>query len=165
MKNIYKLPAYVGIVLKKENQILLVQRHNTDWACGYWNFPGGLLEENETLTAAAAREALEEVGVVVNPSDFSLVQVLHVRANDKNTQDIIGIYFMTTTWQGTPTNKEPHRHSNVAWFDSNALLQDITEHALLAIESTKTNKKYSENGWKNLTYITFFNRHIWPTRN
>lgn len=151
MKNIYKLPAYVGIILKKENHILLVQRHNTDWACGHWNFPGGLLEENETLTAAAARETLEEVGVVVNPSDFSLVQVLHVHANNKNTQDIIGIYFMTEIWQGTPTNKEPHRHSNVAWFNLGTLPQDITEHALLAIESIKTNKKYSENGWKDLT--------------
>ena len=44
MKNIFKLPAYVGIILKNNNQILLVQRHNTDWASGYWNFPGGLLE-------------------------------------------------------------------------------------------------------------------------
>ena len=151
MKNIYKLPAYVGIVLKRNTQFLLVQRHNTDWMSGYWNFPGGLLEENETLTTAAARETLEEVGVVVNPSDFTLAQVLHVRANEKNTQDIIGIYFMAEVWQGTPANKEPHRHSDVAWFDLHNLPEHITEHALLAIESVKTGKKYSENGWQNAT--------------
>src|SRR5436190_22635435 len=94
MKNIYKLPAYVGIILKKENQILLVQRHNTDWASGFWNFPGGLLEENETLTTAAARETAEEVGVSVNSTDFIFSHILHVRANNKNTQDIIGFYFI-----------------------------------------------------------------------
>lgn len=147
MKNIFKLPAYVGIILKDNNNILLVQRHNTDWACGYWNFPGGLLEKNETLTAAAARETLEEIGVVVEPSDFTLAHALQVRANEKNTQDIIGLYFIAEAWQGTPTNKEPHRHSNVAWFNINALPTNITEHALLAIEGIKTNKKYSENGW------------------
>lgn len=147
MKNIYKLPAYVGIILKKENHILLVQRHNTDWMSGYWNFPGGLLEENETLATAAARETAEEVGVIVNPSDFTLSHILHVRANNKNTQDIIGFYFITETWSGTPTNKEPDRHKDAAWFDLDKLPQEITEHALLAIESIRTGQRYFEHGW------------------
>lgn len=147
MKNIFKLPAYVGIILKQDNKLFLVQRHNTDWASGSWNFPGGLLEENETLAIAAARETSEEIGVIVKPTDFELAHVLHVRANDKNTQDIIGFYFITNIWQGTPINKEPHRHRDAQWFDVNNLPQNITEHALLAIDSIKTNKKYSENGW------------------
>src|ERR1700722_17553137 len=98
MKNTYKLPAYVGIILKKDNHVLLVQRHNTNWMSGYWNFPGGLLEENETLTTAAARETEEEVGVIVDPSDFVFSHILHVRANNKNTQDIIGFYFISEKW-------------------------------------------------------------------
>src|SRR5437660_248731 len=110
MKTILTLPAYVGIILKDNDKILLVQRHNTDWMSGYWNFPGGLLEENETLAAAAAREIYEEVDITVNPTDFTLTHVLHVRANAKNTKDILGFYFMTETWQGTPINKEPDKH-------------------------------------------------------
>jgi len=147
MKTIYKLPIYVGIILKKDNQVLLVQRHNTDWMSGYWNFPGGLLEENETLASAAAREIFEETNVIVQPSDFTLAHVLHVRTNNNNTKDIIGIYFMTQSWQGTPINKEPDKHSNIGWFDSNELPFQTTEHALLAIEILKTDTKYSENGW------------------
>jgi 8-oxo-dGTP diphosphatase len=147
MKNTYKLPAYVGIILKNDNQVLLVQRHNTTWMSEYWNFPGGLLEENETLTIAAARETNEEVGVIVNSSDFVLSHVLHVRANNKNTQDIIGFYFVAEKWNGTPINTEPDRHSDVAWFDLNQLPDNITEHALLAIESIKTGKRYFEHGW------------------
>ena len=34
MKQMYKLPAYVGIILQKDNQVLLVKRTNTDWASG-----------------------------------------------------------------------------------------------------------------------------------
>jgi 8-oxo-dGTP diphosphatase len=147
MKNIYKLPTYVGIILKKDNQIFLVQRHNTDWASGSWNFPGGLVEENETLAAAAAREIFEETDVRVQPHDFKLMHVLHIRANSKNTQDIIGFYFMTETWQGTAMNKEPHRHTNAQWFDINDLPENTTEHALAALQSITSDKRYSENGW------------------
>jgi mutator protein MutT len=147
MKNIFKLPVYVGIILKDNNKILLVQRCNTDWMSDYWNFPGGLLEENETLATAAAREIYEEVDVIVDPTNFILTHVLHVHANEKNTRDIIGFYFMTNTWQGTATNKEPDKHSNAQWFNIDHLPENITEHALLAIHSIKTNKKYSEHGW------------------
>lgn len=147
MKNILTLPAYVGIILKDKNKILLVQRCNSDWMSNYWNFPGGLLEENETLAAAAAREIYEEVNATVNQTDFTLQHVLHVHKNEKNTKDIIGFYFMAETWQGPIINKEPDKHSNVQWFNINNLPDNITEHALLAIKSIKTNKKYSENGW------------------
>jgi len=147
MKNIYKLPAYVGIILKKENQVLLVQRHNTNWMSGYWNFPGGLLEENETLSQAASREIFEEVGIEINPSDFTFSHAIHVHANISKLHDIIGFYFISEKWNGTATNKEPHRHSDVAWFDLHNLPEQITEHALLAIESIKSHKKYYEDGW------------------
>lgn len=40
-KTMYTTPAYVGILLKKDNQVFLVKRRNTDWAAEKWNFPGG----------------------------------------------------------------------------------------------------------------------------
>jgi 8-oxo-dGTP pyrophosphatase MutT (NUDIX family) len=137
----------VGIILKQNDMVFLVQRHDTDWASGYWNFPGGLLEENETLTAAAAREAYEETDVLVKPTDFILTHVLHVHANEKNTQDILGFYFLTEKWNGTAINKEPHRHCNAQWFSLNNLPANITEHAIAGLHSILSDKKYSENGW------------------
>lgn len=141
----FKLPAYVGIILQKDNQFLLVKRCNTDWAEGFWNFPGGLLEENETLIQAAAREAHEEVGVTITPGDFELVHVLQARKTPTHNKEILGFYFMTKKWHGTPFNKEPHRHSEMAWFDGNQLPIEITEHALQALNGLKTGKRYSEN--------------------
>jgi len=141
----YKLPAYVGIILKKDNQVLLVKRHNTDWASGCWNFPGGLLEENETLINAAIREAQEEIGVTLNDNNMKLVQVLHVRKSETNTKDIFGFGFLVESWQGTPVNNEPHRHSEIGWFDLNNLPEKMTDHALAAIDGIKNNRIYSEN--------------------
>lgn len=145
MKNIYKLPAYVGIILKKDNQVLLVKRLNTDWATGQWNFPGGLLEENETLINAAAREAREEVGTIISPNDLELVHVIHVKKNEQNAKDIFGFYFMTQNWHGNPINNEPHRHSEIGWFDINQLPKNITEHARQALDGLQSGIRYSEN--------------------
>jgi 8-oxo-dGTP pyrophosphatase MutT (NUDIX family) len=139
----FKLPAYVGIILQKGNQYLLVKRCNTDWANGYWNFPGGLLEEHETLLEAAAREALEEIGVVISLNDLELVHVLQARKNEKHNKEILGFYFIAQSWQRIPENKEPHRHSEIAWFDSNQLPTEITEHALQALDGLKTGKRFS----------------------
>ncbi|MBA2306767.1 hypothetical protein H0W26_01380 [Candidatus Dependentiae bacterium] len=57
------------------------------------------------------RETQEEVGVLVKPSSFELVHVLQVGIHSRSTKNIIGFYFETDCWQGTPVNNEPHRHS------------------------------------------------------
>lgn len=142
----FTLPAYVGIILKKDNQILLIKRRNTDWASGQWNFPGGLLEEDETLITAAIREAQEEIGVTILPNDLELIHVLQVHKNAKNTKDIFGFYFVAQQWQGDAVNNEPDRHSEIGWFDINELPEHITEHALQAIHALKSGKKYSTHG-------------------
>ena len=49
MKEILHLPLYVGIILQKNNSVFLIQRTNTNWMSGYWNFPGGLVEKNESI--------------------------------------------------------------------------------------------------------------------
>jgi 8-oxo-dGTP diphosphatase len=141
----FTLPAYVGIILKKDNHVLLVKRRNTDWAAEYWNFPGGLLEASETLLHAAIRETQEEVGVTIDPHDFTLVHVLQVKKGGTNTKDILGFYFVAEAWQGTPVNNEPDRHSGIGWFDINALPGHVTEHAKQALNGLQKNIRYSEN--------------------
>lgn len=139
----YKTPAYVGIILKKDNQILLVKRTNTEWAAGYWNFPGGLLEENETLIAAAAREAKEEIGVTIALTDLKLVHVLQVQKSETHTKEIIGFYFLATNWHGVAFNNEPNRHSEIGWFEIDNLPEKMTEHAQQALHGLQNDIYYS----------------------
>jgi len=64
----YPRPAVtVDIVLlttEPEPCVLLIQRKRAPFA-KMWAFPGGFVNEGETLLAAAHRELLEETGVVV----------------------------------------------------------------------------------------------------
>lgn len=144
-RTMYTLPAYVGIILKQDNQVLLVKRCNSDWASERWNFPGGLLEDGETLLQAAVRETREETGVIVEAQDFTLVHVLHVQAGGTNTRTIIGFYFIATKWRGTPINNEPDKHSDIGWFDVENLPTTTTEHARQALNGLFNNIRYSEN--------------------
>jgi acetyl-CoA carboxylase carboxyl transferase subunit beta len=58
----------VGVVLVEDGRILLVQRGHEP-AKGMWAIPGGKISKGESLRAAAAREALEETGLVVEVGD------------------------------------------------------------------------------------------------
>ena len=147
MNNPLHIPLYVGIILQRNNEIFLIQRANTNWMSGYWNFPGGLVEKNETIRQAACREATEEIGVAILPQDFMVAHVLHVHKNETNIQDIIGIYFKTQKWSGQAANNELEKIIAAQWFDINNLPSNITEHALLAIDGLKREYYYSEHGW------------------
>lgn len=46
-----------------KGRVLLVQRQLPPWA-GVWSLPGGAVELGETALAAAAREVLEETGIL-----------------------------------------------------------------------------------------------------
>jgi acetyl-CoA carboxylase carboxyl transferase subunit beta len=58
----------VGVVLIEDGRILLVQRGHEP-AKGMWAVPGGKVTQGETLREAAAREALEETGLMVDVGD------------------------------------------------------------------------------------------------
>ena len=59
----------VGAVVIHEGRVLLVKRGHPPLA-GEWSIPGGVLEVGETVREAAAREALEETGLVVEPKEL-----------------------------------------------------------------------------------------------
>ncbi|MFV1493782.1 NUDIX hydrolase [Phaeobacter sp. JH18-32] len=50
------------------DQVILIQRRSPPNA-GWWGFPGGHVELGETAMQAAARELLEETGVIASPRE------------------------------------------------------------------------------------------------
>ena len=66
------LLVLAGVVA--EDRVLLIQRGLEPYR-GSWSPPGGFVEANESVEAAAAREVLEETGVQVAPDKFVVTGV------------------------------------------------------------------------------------------
>lgn len=62
MKSIVKV---VGAIIEKENKIFCARRPLDKKFGGLWEFPGGKIEEGETLEMALKRELLEELDLKV----------------------------------------------------------------------------------------------------
>lgn len=54
-----------GVILNQRNEVLLALRPLHKHQGGLWEFPGGKIEEGESVESALARELLEELGIVV----------------------------------------------------------------------------------------------------
>lgn len=69
-----------GVLIRQqaagEPEILLAQRPSGKHMAGYWEFPGGKFEANESAEQALARELEEEIGVCIAASE-PLIQLVH----------------------------------------------------------------------------------------
>ena len=54
-------------IIRREGRLLIAQRNLNDSYGGFWEFPGGKREANETLEGCLAREVFEELGVRIRP--------------------------------------------------------------------------------------------------
>ena len=54
-------------IIHRQGKLLIAQRHLEDSFGGYWEFPGGKRKKDETIEACLAREAFEELGVIILP--------------------------------------------------------------------------------------------------
>ncbi len=55
----------VGVLLRSDDSFLLTSRPEGKAYAGYWEFPGGKLETDETVEQALRRELQEEIGITI----------------------------------------------------------------------------------------------------
>ncbi len=70
-----RIEVAVGIVFNQDMQVLVGQRVVEDRYFAKWEFPGGKLEENESVEQALVREFKEEVGIdVLASAEFMQIE-------------------------------------------------------------------------------------------
>ena len=60
-----RIDVAVGILFNEKGEVLVGKRHLHQHQGGFWEFPGGKIEEGETVAEALERELLEEIGITV----------------------------------------------------------------------------------------------------
>ena len=58
-----KIIKVTGAIIQNGNKFLICRRGPNEKAAGFWEFPGGKLEQNETLESCILRELREELEV------------------------------------------------------------------------------------------------------
>ena len=102
-----------------ELEVLLQLRGpGTTYMPGHWaTAAAGHVELGESVYVAAAREAVEELGVTVRPQDIEplcAMQRTLPGVSDPVEQRVD--YFLTTRrWSGEPTMREPDKCTALAW--------------------------------------------------
>lgn len=68
-----KINVAVAVILNKENKVLVAKRHDHLHQGGKWEFPGGKIEQNESIKEALFREISEEVGLAIKQASPMMV--------------------------------------------------------------------------------------------
>ena len=90
-----------GVIVVRNGRVL-VGRRKSDFCSGTICGPGGHIEQGETSRQAAAREALEEFGIAIDPADLILLGV-----DDTLPSEFGGTaFYLTTKFTGEPTCDE-----------------------------------------------------------
>jgi 8-oxo-dGTP diphosphatase len=72
----------VGVLIDAGGRFLLTSRPEGKVYAGYWEFPGGKVEPNETVEQALRRELIEELGIEIGaaePWKIELMDYPHAR--------------------------------------------------------------------------------------
>ena len=108
MKHIY---VAAGILLNKQDQVLIAQRPKGSDMELLWEFPGGKLEQDETPQQAIVRELNEELGIQSEASEILFEETFQYP--DK----IVTLYFVKIdTFSPEPKALE---HQEIRWVNSN----------------------------------------------
>ena len=110
------LKIVVSIALiNNENEILLSKRPKKKHLSGFWEFPGGKVEEGETPEKALIREVKEELNIDINNK---CIAPLSFSEFDYNNFQLLLLLYICRRWDGVPMSME---NNKLEWVKPNML--------------------------------------------
>jgi len=141
MENIEKkkVGAGLGVLILKDNKILLGKRHTDSNKAdselhgeGTWTMPGGKLEFGESFEEGARREVFEETGL-----ELKKIEVICVN-NDKNDYaHFITVGLFSDDFIGEPRVMEPDEITEWQWFGLDNLPSQMYFPSVNVLENYK----------------------------
>lgn len=117
-----KYPTHIvaagAFVTNAQGQVLMIKSPRY----GDWEFPGGQVEESETIPHALEREVFEETGVVVR-----LKSLVGIYSNTRKPS-IVNLDFICEYVSGEPTTSP--ESSQVEWVDREEVLDRVQRKAI-----------------------------------
>lgn len=141
-----KYLAAVYVIPQRGDEVLLFRRFNTGFGDGQFSTIAGHIEEGETVTDTAVREAAEEAGIRLERADLAFAHILHRHSEDGLVY--FDFFFVVDRWDGEPAVMEPHRCDGMQW----AALDNLPANTLPYIRHVLTQifdqaSLFSEHGW------------------
>ncbi|PWD98783.1 (deoxy)nucleoside triphosphate pyrophosphohydrolase [Marinilabilia rubra] len=100
-------------IIQKGAKILITRRAPGKHLAGYWEFPGGKLDQNETEQECLAREIQEELNITIQVDEFYRENI-HQYAN----KQILLKAFKCSLVSGDIILRD---HDKMAWINNNEL--------------------------------------------
>lgn len=97
----------VAVIVNRDNEVLVSQRKQGTHLGGYWEFPGGKLEQGESMSAALVRELNEELGIL----PLSSRPLIRARYRYPEKSVLLDVWKINA-WSGVPQGMEGQR---IAW--------------------------------------------------
>lgn len=108
MQHINKIvKAVVGIIRNADGEILIAERRSDQFMGGFWELPGGKIEEGESNEESLARELKEELGV-----DISTPNLMHTMRHQYPEKTVKLWIYTIDHFDGEPRGME---RQNIAW--------------------------------------------------
>jgi 8-oxo-dGTP diphosphatase len=136
-----RLIVDLHLILREGSRVLMGVRKNTGFCDGMYHLPAGHLEDEETVSAGAIREAKEELGIDIHPSDLALVHTMHQRSGR------LSLFFEVEKWSGEITNVEPHKCQLLDWLLPDRLPENVVPYARAALGFIQHGQNMGMFGW------------------
>ncbi|WP_210711894.1 NUDIX domain-containing protein [Pseudomonas sp. MWU349] len=120
-----------GVAIVRDGQLLLVKRLR-DPEAGCWGLPGGKVDWLEPVEQAMRREIHEELGLTLQ--GVSLLCVVD-QIDPQRQEHWVSPVYLASAPTMPARNCEPHKHSDVAWFELDRLPQPLTQATRSAVRA------------------------------